>query len=151
MYGLPLHRRFASIRRVSEGANTTLDSDALLRRLAELTAHADLFQEILANLPVILFRLDRHGIFTLSVGAGLARLGLRDGQAIGTSAFAALPEARAEPEAALAGGTIVFETTRRGTDADNSVRFRYLIYAAFDAARGEVVVAFAIDLTQGLK
>ena len=152
------HVRFAVTRlicehpAVSEGANTTLESDALLRRLAELTAHADLFQEILANLPVILFRLDRHGIFTLSVGAGLARLGLRDGQAVGTSAFAALPEARAELEAALAGGTIVFETTRRGTDsAEHGVRFRYLMYAAFDAARGEGLVAFAIDLTQGLK
>jgi two-component system cell cycle sensor histidine kinase/response regulator CckA len=139
---------------VSEGANNEpgLDGDALLRRLAELTAHADLFQEILANLPVILFRLDRHGMFTLSVGAGLARLGLRDGQAVGTSAFTALPEARAELEAALAGGTLVFETTRRSTDStEHSVRFRYLIYAAFDSARGEGVVAFAIDLTQGLK
>ena len=139
---------------MSEGANNEpeLDGDALLRRLAELTAHADLFQEILANLPVILFRLDRHGLFTLAVGAGLARLGLRDNQAVGTSAFAALPEARAELEAALAGGTIVFETTRRSTDAaENSVRFRYLVYASFDATRGEGVVAFAIDLTQGLK
>ena len=138
---------------MSEGANNQPQrGDELLRRLAELTAHADLFQEILANLPVILFRLDRHGLFTLSVGAGLARLGLRDGQAVGTSAFTALPEARAELEAALAGGTLVFETTRRGTDSsENSIRFRYLIYAAFDSARGEGVVAFAIDLTQGLK
>ncbi len=125
---------------------------SIASRLAELTAHADLFQEVLANLPVILFRLDRAGVFTLSIGAGLARLGMRDGQAVGTSAFDMLPEARAELQAALDGGTIVFETTRRvSAGAQAGMRFRYLVYAAFDASHGEGLVAFAIDLTQGMK
>jgi PAS domain S-box-containing protein len=44
-------------------------------------------QTIVSNVPVILFGLDRDGIFTFSEGKGLATLGLKPGEVVGRSAF----------------------------------------------------------------
>jgi PAS domain S-box-containing protein len=44
-------------------------------------------QVVVGNAPVVLFAVDREGIFRLSEGRGLARLGLRPGQVVGLSAF----------------------------------------------------------------
>jgi len=44
-------------------------------------------QAVVENAPVVLFAVDREGIFRFSEGRGLARLGLRPGQVVGTSAF----------------------------------------------------------------
>jgi PAS domain S-box-containing protein len=42
---------------------------------------------VVAESPVVVFALDRNGIFTVSEGKGLARLGRREGEAVGTSAY----------------------------------------------------------------
>lgn len=39
------------------------------------------------NLPIILFGIDKNGILTMSEGKGLAKLGLKPGQAVGMDAF----------------------------------------------------------------
>ncbi len=44
-------------------------------------------QAVVANAPIILFSIDRHGTFTLSEGRGLQTLGLRPGEAVGQSAW----------------------------------------------------------------
>ena len=56
--------------------------------------------------PVVLFALDRNGIFTFSGGKGLQDLGLRPGQIVGESVFEryrAMPETMAHVRRALAG------------------------------------------------
>ncbi|MDE2292659.1 MAG: PAS domain-containing protein [Elusimicrobia bacterium] len=42
---------------------------------------------VLAEAPVVVFQVDRQGIFTLSEGRGLKALGLRPGEAVGRSVF----------------------------------------------------------------
>jgi PAS domain S-box-containing protein len=42
---------------------------------------------VIANAPIILFALDRSGLFTLSEGRGLDVLGLKPGQVVGQSVF----------------------------------------------------------------
>jgi PAS domain S-box-containing protein len=52
---------------------------------------------VLSNSPIILWAIDRNGIYTVSEGRGLMHLGLRPGQAVGCSQFDAT---RDEPELA---------------------------------------------------
>jgi PAS domain-containing protein len=42
---------------------------------------------VVANAPIILFALDRAGVFTLAEGSGLDALGLEPGQVVGQSVF----------------------------------------------------------------
>ena len=88
---------------------------------------------VVATAPIVLFALDRNGIFTLSEGRGLAALGLKPGEAIGKSAFemyAPFPAILENLRRALAGeefrdvvdvGEFAFETSytplRDGTGA----------------------------------
>ena len=45
------------------------------------------FRAVIDNFPVIIFALDRHGVFTLSEGRGLEALGRKPGQVVGQSIF----------------------------------------------------------------
>ena len=44
-------------------------------------------REVVANLPVVLFAIDREGMFVLAEGGALGRLGFEPGELIGRSAF----------------------------------------------------------------
>ncbi len=63
--------------------------DVTERKLAEelLWENATRLQEILKSTPIVLWAVDREGVFTLSEGRGLAALGLKPGQVLGRSAF----------------------------------------------------------------
>ncbi|HVH11128.1 MAG TPA: PAS domain S-box protein, partial [Gemmatimonadales bacterium] len=86
---------------------------------------------VIAGAPLVLFALDRHGVFTMVEGRGLDALGLRPAMLIGRSAFevyADLPQALADVRRALGGETfsstvdvfgVVFESwysSLRGAD-----------------------------------
>ncbi len=61
---------------------------------------------VVANAPVVLSALDRHGVYTLSEGKGLSALGLRAGERVGHSLFDFYPdgtEVAQGARAALAG------------------------------------------------
>ena len=64
-------------------------------------------QAVVSQAPLVMFSIDTDGRFTLSEGAGLARLGLRPGQVVGDSAFELFPEVRDELRRALAGEHLV--------------------------------------------
>jgi PAS domain S-box-containing protein len=54
----------------------------------ELVRHMEEgLRAVVSNAPVVLFAVDREGIFQLSEGRALARLGLAPGQVVGLSAF----------------------------------------------------------------
>ncbi len=64
------------------------------RLLGQLRASADalraserLLRTVLRNVPLIVFGLDRNGVFTISDGKGLEALGLRGGEVVGQSVF----------------------------------------------------------------
>jgi rsbT co-antagonist protein RsbR len=63
--------------------------DITASKKIEATAHETLerLNTILNSMPIVLYTLDRQGIFTLSEGKGLASLGLKPGQVVGMSAF----------------------------------------------------------------
>ncbi len=73
-----LEREIAALRAALEASRHAQDRlDETERRLREVIEHA----------PIIIFAIDREGIFTLSEGSGLASLGLAPGQVVGQSAF----------------------------------------------------------------
>lgn len=91
----------------------------LRRRLAELQAphgnsrprvalpeEAELLRTIIANLPIIVFAVDRNGIITLSEGKGLERLGRKPGELVGQAVldvYGDVPEMEQELFQALNG------------------------------------------------
>ncbi|CAA9483701.1 MAG: diguanylate cyclase/phosphodiesterase (GGDEF & EAL domains) with PAS/PAC sensor(s) [uncultured Rubrobacteraceae bacterium] len=66
-------------------------SDVTERKRAEeaLKASERRLRTVVGNVPVVLFALDREGVFTLSEGKGLQALGLRPGEVVGRSVFEA--------------------------------------------------------------
>ena len=98
-------------------ADGTLDGatgvalDVTARRAAEEAlreARAQL-QTLVDNVPLVLFRLDRYGVFTLSEGQGLALLGLASGSLVGRAiddVYRHFPVALSQVRSALAGETI---------------------------------------------
>jgi hypothetical protein len=66
----------------------------------------------LGSLPMILFALDQEGIFTLSEGNGLSKLGLFPGQLVGQSVFAVyqdVPAILSDVHRALSGERFVMK------------------------------------------
>jgi two-component system cell cycle sensor histidine kinase/response regulator CckA len=113
-------------------------------KLAEACRQQALFEGVVSRLPVIVFQLDADGRFLASMGAGLVRLGLSDGQVVGMDALELFPEAATELRDALAGASRVFETS--GTSAAGP--WWFLTFCAFDAVSGSGLVAFSIDVTE---
>ncbi len=62
-------------------------ADALGSVYQELAATEARLRAVVANAPVVLFSIDRAGVFTLSEGKGLKPLGLRPGEAVGRSIY----------------------------------------------------------------
>ena len=100
---------------------------------------------LLANVPVIFFRIDGAGVFTLSRGRGLQRLGLTDGEALGRNLFETYPESAEPIRQALAGETVAFETQLVDMNG-NPAHFR--TYAVFDRLRGNGAYGFSFDITE---
>jgi len=100
----------------------------------------------MSRLPLVLFTLDRHGIFTMSEGHGLARLGRAPGEAVGSSIFeryASRPDLLANVRRAQ-GGEIVTATLEMGTALFEAT------YAPIRGIGGAVdgVICLALDLTE---
>lgn len=85
------------------------------RSEAALKASQRRLQTVVSKAPLILFSLDRDGVFTFSDGKALEKLGLEPGQAVGLSAldlYADVPEGVAALKRALRGEE--FSTILRG-------------------------------------
>jgi PAS domain S-box-containing protein len=60
---------------------------AMIEQKHALARSEAMLRSVLESAPVVVFAVDREGIFTLSEGNGLAALGLLPGEAVGKSAF----------------------------------------------------------------
>jgi two-component system cell cycle sensor histidine kinase/response regulator CckA len=63
------------------------DVTAIHQAQSELHQSQALLQSVVMRAPIIVFALDREGVFTLSEGHGLAAFGLEPGQVVGLSVF----------------------------------------------------------------
>ena len=73
---------------------------------AALRQAEERLRTVVTNVPIVLFALDRHGVFTLSEGKGLEPLGLEPNQLVGQSGFEIyeeVPEIRRDIGRALSG------------------------------------------------
>ena len=123
-------------------------TDVTERRMMEwaLKQSDERLRTLVGNAPVVLFAIDREGIFTHSEGKGLEALGLKPGEAVGRSIrdlYRDVPEVLANVERALRGesftaivelGGLAFETR----------------YGPFRGSSGEVigVIGVATDVTE---
>jgi PAS domain S-box-containing protein len=98
-------------------------------------------QSVVAHAPLVVFSVDKEGLFTLSEGAGLEGLSLRPGQVVGSSAFELFPEAAPALREALEG-------RRVSTTVDTHGRFFEVEYTPMfegDAVVGATGVATDIS------
>jgi PAS domain S-box-containing protein len=82
---------------------------ALARTAAALRTSEERLRTVVGGAPIVLWAVDRRGIFTLSDGAGLRALGLEPGQAVGQSVFdmyADFPEVVDHVHRAMAGDEV---------------------------------------------
>jgi len=99
-----------------------------------------LLQTTIENLPVVLFQLDGDGIFTVSAGAALGKMGLTSGQVVGMSIlelYADHPDILKYNRCALSG-----EPARFVSDVDGVV-FDTTLVPAFGPG-GEVTTVFGV-------
>jgi len=103
-------------------------------------------RQVVENMPIVLFALDRDGIFTLSEGKGLEPLGIRPGEVVGRSAlemYREIPEALAALTRALAGEefTVVTHAHARAYET---------CYSRLTDPSGEFAgtIGVAIDITE---
>jgi PAS domain S-box-containing protein len=123
-------------------------SDITERQKAEsaLRESEQRFRSVVEHAQAIIFILDRNGVFLLSEGRGLAKLGLRPGQVVGVSAlelYANNPSVLHGIRQALAGSQahITNEVNDRVFDT---------VYSPHYSPTGEAigVVGIAIDITE---
>ncbi|WP_449436149.1 PAS domain-containing protein [Pedobacter steynii] len=67
-----------------------------------------LFQMLLDNVPVVIFKTNKDGVFTRSVGLGLKVFGVKDNESVGKSIFELYPIAGEIMRRALAGESLKF-------------------------------------------
>jgi PAS domain S-box-containing protein len=122
-------------------------SDITERKQAEQELHdsEELLRTTVENVPVILYRLDSEGVFQLSVGAGLAKLGLKPGEVVGQTVFDRykdFPEVVSKHRSAFAGKAVRFTTEVSGIFFDNSI---FPLIDQGDKVRA--VIGVAVDIT----
>ncbi len=130
-------------RRVDELAVAASDRE---RAENELRLNKSRLEVVAANAPIILFALDRNGVFTLSEGKGLRALGLKPGEVVGQSVFASfgdVPQLAEYFHAALHGRTAVYVVEFRGLAFD-------IRHSPLRDSEGHVtgVIGVATDITE---
>jgi diguanylate cyclase (GGDEF)-like protein/PAS domain S-box-containing protein len=114
-----------------------------------LRASEERLRAVVANAPIVLFAVNRDGVFTLSEGKGLEALGLRPGEVVGRSAFALYedsPEIVANLRRALAGEAVT------GTVAVGDLFFEtHYLPVRGDTGEVEEVIGVATDVTERMR
>ncbi|MXR53016.1 PAS domain-containing protein [Halovenus sp. WSH3] len=122
------------------------DVTARRRRERELRETKEQLDTVVRNAPIVLFALDDEGVFTLSEGKGLERLGLEPGEVVGMSVFdlyADQPGIIEAVETALEGERTRYVQTVDGLYFDT-------VYQPIIEADGTVsgVIGVAMDITE---
>jgi len=106
----------------------------------------ELLHSVVRSAPLVLFALDRTGVFTVSEGRALEKLGLRPGEVVGTSAL--------EMYAALPGFHDAFRRALAGEQVKLAARVAQLEFevdlgpSLDDQGRVDGVIGVAFDVTE---
>lgn len=103
---------------ITEERNTL---DALRESAEALRESESRFRSVVSNAPIIVFALDKNGVFTFHDGAGLAAAGRQPGFSVGRTVwdvYAEFPELLEQTRRALAGETTSWRLTLRGVTYD---------------------------------
>ncbi len=116
------------------------------QRTAELARASQRLQAIITFAPLVIWAIDREGIFTFSDGKGMEKIGLTPGRAVGKSAFALF----------AGNGPIIdiFQRALRGEFVADTIDFKAVFFevriqpirAADDRLTG--AIGIAIDVTE---
>ncbi|HTN76818.1 MAG TPA: PAS domain S-box protein [Pirellulaceae bacterium] len=133
------------VRQTNE-SNEQLHREALERRQVEesLRKQTSLMNGILANMPVIAFRLDNRMQLIDAQGAGLDRLAEGKSHPAQFSAMLHAPEMREAVTTALSGG----ESRVIVKGCSNDTPWAFDTFLTFDSARGQGAIGFAMDVTE---
>lgn len=112
-------------------------------RTRELQELSYMLRNILANMPVVAFRINKDGIFTESMGNGLSRLGLRSSEAVGRNAYEMYPDLVESIKKAMTGEMVLQEATGMLKDQ----RWYFTVYFFPDLDRPGQIIGFAMDIT----
>jgi PAS domain S-box-containing protein len=132
---------------VLEGVITSIKDithqQAVIRSLHQ---HEELLRSVIANAPIILWSIDQGGVFTLSLGSALEKIGLKPGEVVGKSLFEFYkehPEIIDSTRRALAGDALISQTEVGGVTFD--VR-----YSPIKDENGEIsgVIGVSLDITE---
>lgn len=121
--------------------------DVTERRLAEraMVESEKRLRTVVSNLPVIMFTIDREGIFTLSEGMGLESLGLQPGEVVGQSVYdvyADYPQVTESVRRALSGDSLVAAIEMDGKSFET-----WYSPVIGEGGRIEQVIGVAADVT----
>jgi len=114
--------------------------------LAQVAASEAKFRTLVSNAPVVLFQIGADGLFRMSEGKGLEKLGLKPGQVVGVSAFEVYRDAPVvcdQIRRALA-GAIVQESVLLGAQSFD------IVYHPMRNASGVVtdIIGLALDVSE---
>ncbi len=110
----------------------------------EINEKSQMLAGILANMPVIVFRVDQNGIITQSTGAGLKKMGLFDNQAVNVNIFEVYHEFAPEFHKALDGEPQVFISNGLYNDG---IEWFFQNYFFLDESTGGLI-GFGLDITE---
>ena len=121
----------------------TRDISGCRRALEELKTRKQILDVVLANMPVMACRIDKHGFYRESFGAGLRKVDLKDGQRVGEKALDSWPDNREDFHRALAGESVHFNTVINRTGRKQV----YDIWFVPDSIREGGIIGFGVDVT----
>ncbi|MEP5766660.1 MAG: PAS domain-containing protein [Halieaceae bacterium] len=116
------------------------------RAQQDLRDSQEYLASVIANIPVILYELDRDGVFKLSTGRSLSQIGLAPGEAVGKSMTDYFPDGSPEVAAfqrALTGESFTTQTTLGDGYFDSRYTPRY-----DDAGNIVGVLGISYDITE---
>jgi|GEM_PF-6665066 len=120
-----------------------IDITARVRAEEELRRTTWLLNSVLTTLPVIASRIDENGLVLEYRGEGLAAVGLKEGDLVGTNISELYPHAGPEIKKALAGGSANF----LGSIGHGTRTHYFDNYFYFDEARRSGAIGFSVNVT----
>ncbi|MBP7281237.1 MAG: PAS domain S-box protein [Leptospiraceae bacterium] len=129
----------------------SLEVHAVMRNITErkkiekdINEKSQMLGGILANMPVVVFRVNKNGIITQSIGAGLTKMGLMENQAININIFEVYSEFTTEFKQAFAGEPQVFISSGLYNDG---IEWYFQNYFFLDESTSGLI-GFGLDISE---